>query len=87
MNRTTLRERVAIFMAGLQSEPMTPAHAWREQCIDAVVEFVCTEIGRNADKTLENTLPLVLYFGNDTDRNEFIAAIHEAKPNMTVRKI
>ena len=36
---------------------------------------------------LHNTLPLVLYFGNDADRDEFIEILKEAKPNLAARKL
>lgn len=32
-------------------------------------------------------LPLVIYFAKDLDREEFIALMHQAKPNMTMRKV
>jgi hypothetical protein len=48
--------------------------------------FVVTEIGRAADKRLENSLPLALYFPTPKDRDEFVAAVMEAKPGMISRK-
>ena len=36
---------------------------------------------------LEGSFPVVLYFGNDNDREEFIAIIQEAKPGMVALKI
>lgn len=36
---------------------------------------------------LQGCCPVVLYFANDEDRTEFIAAIREAKPGMVARKL
>ena len=36
---------------------------------------------------LRGTKPLILYFGNDVDRDEFIALMAEAKPNMRSVKL
>jgi hypothetical protein len=55
--------------------------------VDELVSFVETERGRAADKALEGTAPLVLYFGSQEDRDEMIAAIQEAKPGMSMRKM
>ena len=38
-------------------------------------------------KELEDTRPLVLYFGNNEDREEFISIFHEAMPNATAVKL
>lgn len=36
---------------------------------------------------LEGTYPVVLYFGTEADRDEFIALVREAKPGMVARKL
>jgi hypothetical protein len=55
--------------------------------VDALVEFVVAETGRKADKVLDKTLPLCLYFASDADREEFIAMMREAKPNMITKRL
>ena len=52
---------------------------------DSLVEFVISERGRAADPALDQALPLVLYFGTPEDRDEFMALMREAKPNMVTR--
>jgi hypothetical protein len=52
-----------------------------------LIAFVCAENGRKADPRLDKSLPLVLYFDNDEDRDEFIQAVLTEKPNWTTRKI
>lgn len=51
-----------------------------------MADFVRSEIGRAADSKLDATEPLVLYFATEEDREEFIAMIREAKPDMISRK-
>lgn len=36
---------------------------------------------------LEGTYPVVLYFGTDADRSEFMELMAEAKPGMVARKL
>lgn len=55
--------------------------------LDTLVDFVCAEVGRTADDKLDDTLPLVLYFGDEADREEFIAMVRDVKPTWTARKI
>ena len=55
--------------------------------VDDLLAFVLAEIGRSADDRLAESLPLVLYFATDQDRDEFVAAVQEAKPGMTSRKL
>jgi hypothetical protein len=55
--------------------------------VDDLIAFVIAETGRTADLRLEKSLPLCLYFNNDQDREDFIAAIRKAKPNMVVKKL
>jgi hypothetical protein len=55
--------------------------------VDDLLAFVLAEIGRSADVSLEKSLPLVLYFQTDEDREEFIAAVREAKPGMMSKRL
>lgn len=52
-----------------------------------LLAFIDAEMGRTADRKLENTLSLILYFANDADRDECIAAFREVKPGMITKKI
>ena len=54
---------------------------------DDLMAFVVAETGRSADKSLKESLPLCLYFVSEQDRDEFIALVHEAKPNMRVKQL
>lgn len=55
--------------------------------VDDLMAFVLAEVGRTADASLEESLPCVLYFGSDADREEFIALVHEAKPGMIAKRM
>lgn len=55
--------------------------------VDDLMAFVMSEQGRSADKSLKDTLPLLLYFGTGTDREEFIALMRDAKPGMISKKM
>lgn len=55
--------------------------------VDDLMAFVIAETGRSADPSLKESLPVVLYFGSDTDRDEFIALVHEAKPGMIAKRM
>ncbi len=55
--------------------------------VDDLMAFVLAEQGRAADASLKEALPLVLYFPADADRDEFIAAVCEAKPGMYAKKL
>lgn len=54
--------------------------------VDDLTAFVVSEIGRAADARLDDTLPLCLYFGSKEDREEFVAAVQEAKPGMIAKR-
>jgi hypothetical protein len=54
--------------------------------VDDLMGFVLAEIGRSADTSLEESKPVVLYFGSDEDRDEFVALVHEAKPGMIAKR-
>lgn len=36
---------------------------------------------------LQGTFPIVLYFGSDADREEFVALVRQAKPNFTMKNL
>lgn len=55
--------------------------------VDDLMAFVQSERGRAADPSLEDTLPMILYFGNEQDREEFKAIIREVKPGMVAKPI
>jgi hypothetical protein len=55
--------------------------------VEDLMAFVAAEQGRAADLSLEDTMPLVLYFGSEEDRSEFIALVHEAKPGMIAKRM
>lgn len=55
--------------------------------LDNLIAFVTAEYGRAADEMLDQSKPLVLYFGSDADRDEFIAMVREAKPGMMTKKL
>ncbi len=52
-----------------------------------LMDFVETEKGRSADRSLENTKALVLYFSTEQDREGFLALVHEVKPNMITKRM
>lgn len=55
--------------------------------VENLMAFVVSEVGRAADNSLEETLPLCLYFETKKDRDDFVAIILETKPNMRAKKI
>lgn len=55
--------------------------------VQELMEFVLAEKGRAADKGLEDTLPLVLYFGSEGERAEFEQAISEWKSTAITRRM
>ncbi|BCH33256.1 hypothetical protein MesoLjLc_51860 [Mesorhizobium sp. L-8-10] len=79
----SLRERCKQFLGEMQ----TNALLRQGSPVDDLVAFVLAEVGRSADDRLAETLPLVLYFATDQDRDEFVAAVQEAKPGMASRKL
>lgn len=78
-----LRDRCKEFLSTLKRNAMLR----QNDPVDDLVAFVVTETGRTADTRLETSLPLVLYFKDDADREGFIELVQEAKPNMTWRKM
>lgn len=54
--------------------------------IQDLADFVHSEIGRAADERLADDAPLVLYFGTEEDRQQFLEVVMEAKPGWISRK-
>lgn len=79
----SLRERCKEMLAQMQ----TNAILRQGSPVDDLMAFVQSEIGRTADKSLEDTRSLILYFGTEQDREEFVAIVREAKPGMIAKKI
>jgi hypothetical protein len=80
---SSIRDRCKKFYASMQTNAMLR----QSSPVDDLVAFVVAETGRKADKTLDQSLPLVLYFISDQDRDEFIQQVREAKPNMITKKM
>ena len=78
----TLRDRCKEMYQRMQRDAMLR----QGSPVDDLMAFVLAEIGRSADTSLEETLPVVIYFGSDADRDEFIALVHEAKPGMMAKR-
>lgn len=76
-----LRERCKAMYQKMQRDAMLR----RGSPVDDLTAFVVAETGRAADSRLDKTLPLCLYFGNEQDREEFIALIREANPGMMMK--
>lgn len=58
------------------------AHIRRwDAMLDYLTDFVHSEAGRKGDPKLDQTAPLVLYFGNEQDRADFIKAAEAELPN------
>lgn len=55
--------------------------------IETLVAFVTSEIGRTADRSLDSSLPLCLYFASEEDRREFVELVREAKPGMVMKEV
>ena len=54
--------------------------------VEDLTAFVMAEIGKAADSRLDDAEPLVLYFSDPKEREEFVALIMEAKPGMVSKK-
>lgn len=78
----TLRDRCKEFYQKAQQDAMLR----QGSPVDDLMAFVLSEIGRGADEKLESTVPLCLYFGNEPDREEFVALMHEAKPGWITKR-
>lgn len=79
----TLRERCKAFVAKDRQDAMLR----QGDPVQRLMEFVIAESGRAAAPELDETYPLCLYFGTEQDRDEFVEAVQEAKPNMISRKL
>jgi hypothetical protein len=79
----SLRDRCKEMLSKMQ----TDAILRQGSPVDDLVAFVQSETGRTADKSLEDTRSLILYFGTEQDREEFMAIVREAKPGMMVKPI
>lgn len=79
----TLRDRCLEFLALLQRNAIMR----QGSPPDDLEAFVLAENGRAADPSLADTKPLVLYFPNAADREEFIASVLRLKPSMVSRKM
>lgn len=79
----TLRDRCKAFYQQAQRDAMLR----QGSLVDDLQAFVLAEKGRSADWSLEDTKPLVLYFANDKDRTEFVAAVHADKPDMIAKEM
>jgi hypothetical protein len=77
----TLRDRCRAFLEKAQRDAVMR----QGSPVDDLLAFVLAERGRAADPALEETLPLVLYFGTAEEREEFVAAVQAVKPMITKR--
>lgn len=80
---TSLRSRCATMLSQLQRNAVLR----QGSPVDDLLAFVVAETGRRADSALDGSLPLCLYFATEADREEFIAAVREAKPNMIAKRL
>ena len=79
----TLRERCKAMYQKMQRDAVLR----QGDPVEDLVAFVIAEKGRSADESLKDSLPLCLYFANEADREEFVAAVHAAKPNMIAKRM
>ncbi len=79
----TLRDRCKEFYQKAQRDAMMR----QGSPVDDLMAFVMAEQGRTADKSLKDALPLVLYFADDAERDEFIALWREARPGSITKKM
>lgn len=79
----SLRDRCKEMVGAMQRNAMLR----QGSPVDDLMAFVQSEIGRTADASLEETKPMILYFGNEQDRAEFISMVHEVKPGMVAKAI
>lgn len=55
--------------------------------VDDLAAFVVSERGRAGSPELEGSLPVVLYFRTEQDREEFLAAAIALNPGMIARPV
>lgn len=80
---STLKERCSAILKQITKDAILR----QGSSVETLMEFVIAETGRRADPRLEPTLPLVLYFGNAKDRDDFIEEVCRVKTNMIARKM
>lgn len=78
----TLRERCLEFYKASGR----PLRLREGELVQAIYDFVLSEIGRSADEKLTDAHPLVMYFTTKSDREEFMEAILAENPNMISRR-
>ena len=78
----TLRDRCADMLLKLKYSVQPTIHD-----VEDLMAFVVAEKGRASDSLLLETLPVCLYFGNLEERENFISAIKEAKPNLIAKRM
>lgn len=77
----TLKDRCREILTTIHMDGMLRQH----DPVETLLAFVLAEKGRVEE--LERTMPLVMYFANDEDRQEMIDAVRAAKPGMISRKL
>jgi len=82
-DKTSLRTRCIKFLSRLKQDAMLR----QGSPVDDLIAFVVSENGRQAYASLDASLPLCLYFATEADRDEFIDAFQEAKPNAVSRRM
>lgn len=55
--------------------------------VEQLARFVLAETGKARTPELGSTMPLVLYFGDETSRDEFIVIFNEIHPNTRTIKV
>lgn len=78
-----LRERCRELANQLQVDGMLR----QNNPVDTIFNFVCAEIGKSADGELDDTLPLVLYFATEQDREDFKREIMAAMPAVSMHRV
>lgn len=82
---TTLKDRCRTFLVQALAASKYPTFI---DIVDDLEAFVIAENGRAAaGGDFDDVAPLCLYFGTKEDRDNFIAVVAEAKPNMTCRRL
>lgn len=82
-NPLTLRDRCRALCDQMNRDAMLR----QNNPVETLLAFVVAETGRTANQALDSALPLCLYFATEEDREEFIAAVREAKPNMIAKRL
>lgn len=79
----SLRDRCREFLGQAQRDAILR----QGSPVDDLMAFVIAETGRKGSDTLEDTLPLCLYFVTTEDRDDFVALFHEFKPNVIAKRL